>query len=222
MAGPTDSVSSPALSRCSAADIARDWGVSRAYVSKCKAKGCPTDSLEAARAWRNENAKYGIGYRSKTGANSPEDAEPKASATAPPVSTISPVQSLNLTSLKDSLNAAIQVEQEAHRLVLDAQRTSEKTSILEARIRAYNNARDGRFNAERAFREEMERQNILVPLSEAKAIGRRAYDVMLPALRAIGSRIAPDCNPTDPLIAKRLIDAEVEAVIAQAREVYAG
>jgi len=217
MAGPSDTPSEASASRCSAADIARDWGVSRAYVSKCKAKGCPTDSLEAARAWRSENAKYGVGYRSKAApSDAPPPTTPAAASSSP-----EPVRSLNLTSLKDSLNAAIQVEQEAHRLVADAQRNCEKTSILEARIRAYNNARDGRFNAERAFREEMERQNVLVPLDEAKALGRKGYDVMIPALRAVGSRIAPDCNPQDPLLAKRLIDAEIEAIIAQAREVYA-
>jgi hypothetical protein len=33
--------------------IARDWGVSRPYVSKCvHQRDCPTTSLEAAREWR--------------------------------------------------------------------------------------------------------------------------------------------------------------------------
>jgi hypothetical protein len=38
--------------------IARDWGVSRPYVSKCvHHRGCPTSSLEEARRWRDENAR---------------------------------------------------------------------------------------------------------------------------------------------------------------------
>src|ERR1041385_9266923 len=38
-------------------EIARDWGVDRSYVSKCVNKrGCPTDSLENARDWRQAHA----------------------------------------------------------------------------------------------------------------------------------------------------------------------
>src|SRR5262249_29435158 len=34
-------------------EIARDWGCDRSWVSRCVNKrGCPTDSLEAAREWR--------------------------------------------------------------------------------------------------------------------------------------------------------------------------
>src|SRR6266516_1568404 len=37
--------------------IARDWCVSRPYVSRCvHQRGCPTSSLEEARKWREENA----------------------------------------------------------------------------------------------------------------------------------------------------------------------
>lgn len=57
--------------------IAADWGCSRPYARKQIDRGCPTDTLEAARAWRLANSVRGIGFRSKrkttpeTGANDP-------------------------------------------------------------------------------------------------------------------------------------------------------
>lgn len=37
-------------------EIARDWGCAPSYVAKCVKKGCPTDSLAAARKWRATDA----------------------------------------------------------------------------------------------------------------------------------------------------------------------
>lgn len=227
----------------SCAEIARDWGTSRAYVSKCVGKGCPTSSLEAAREWRQNNATYGVGYRSKS---RPKQTSEKRSETStldenespppenrvgesPPPGSSPPIadsirvsrSSVDLRSLESSLQAAIVVEQEAYSLVRKAQEEEGKTSVLEARIRAYNSARDGRFAAERAFREEMERQRVLVPLAEAKALCRRGYDVIVPLLRSLPKNASALCNPSEPLHAARILEREVEAIIAQAQAEYA-
>lgn len=55
----------PSGLKLTATEIARDWGTSRAYVSRCIQRGCPVVSLEEARAWRVANSRYGVGYRSK-------------------------------------------------------------------------------------------------------------------------------------------------------------
>lgn len=204
--------------KLSAAEIARDWqrqqgttGPSRAYVSACIKKGCPTDSFDAAWDWRVKNSKYGVGYRSKGGKTTQAgDVESPAESVAEPPATPK-IASLN--ALESSLKAAIQMEEIAHRNALALK--------TEAAIRAYNNARDGRFEAERAFREEMERRRILVPLDEAKQLGRKGWDVMLPALRALGSRVGGDANPVDAVRAAGVIDREVEGIIAQAEAAYA-
>jgi hypothetical protein len=38
-------------------EIASAWGTSRAYVYKMAKKGCPIDSIEAAKEWRSANVK---------------------------------------------------------------------------------------------------------------------------------------------------------------------
>lgn len=91
----------------------------------------------------------------------------------------------------------------------------------EQTIRAYNCARDGRFVAEKAVREELERRKILVPLDEAKRLGRRGYEIMLPELLSLGARIAGEVNPSNPVLAASKIDHAMSNIIARAQESYA-
>lgn len=218
--------SAPSSEKLTAAAIARDWqqrqgtsGPSRAYVSSCIKKGCPTNSLEAAWEWRVANSKYGVGYRSAgAGVGTPAESEvsptespPEETSKSPPESSLPKVA--DLSSLESSVAAAVEMEEAAF--------TNAKAAKTEAAIRAYNNARDGRFAAERAYREEMERRGILVPMEEAKSLGRKGYDVMLPALRSLGSRIGGTVNPSDAVRAADVIDREITAIIAQAEAAYA-
>lgn len=203
----------PETKKLTAAEIARDWGTSRAYVSARIKAGCPTTTLEAARTWREENSRYGVGYRSK-GKPKPGDgdAELPLSATKRERDADLPAAT-DLTALQSSVKAAIQMETVAYGNAL--------AKNTEANVRAYNNARDGRFAAEKAYREEMERRKILVSMDEAKALGRRGYDILLPKLRALGSQIAADCNQEQPLQAMRVIDHAIASILAMAEQAYA-
>jgi len=218
MALPTDSGASDSEKAPSAADVARDWRCSRAYVTKLVKKGCALTSLAAARKWREENARYGVGYRSKSAAK-PEAPQTGSQKAAPPKDAPN-VQARDLTTLDASLAAAIEVEQEAHRLVAVAQK-AQNDALIAVRIAAYNKARDGRFATETAYREELERRRVLVELNEAKAIARKGYDVMVPLLRALSKNAGPLCNPSDPLHASRILEQQIEAIIAQAEKEYA-
>lgn len=211
-----------------AAAIARDWqmrqgtsGPSRAYVSTCIKRGCPATSFEAAWAWRVENAKYGVGHRSKRapGAPAPVTSVPisqiprEETMRPPPIERDGPPEPVeSLQSLEDSLAAAINMEGRAY--------WSATSLGTEAAIRAYNNARDGRFEAERSYREEMERRKILVPMRLAMDLGRKGYDVLMPALRALGSRIGGDVSPENPVRAADVIDREITVLLAQAKAAY--
>lgn len=208
--------------------IAADWETSRAYTSKCIKNGCPTDSLESARKWRVENSKYGVGYRSKNAPSSPAPAESEAaSPTGNPrksasqsKSSGSPIHSRDLSTIEASLAAAIEVEQEAHRLVLSAQ-MEKKDSILSVRIAAYNKAQANRLQAQEAVQKYLTVQRVLVPMAEAKAEARRGYDVIVPQLRALSKNAGPLCNPDNPLRAANILAQQVEAIIAQAEREYA-
>lgn len=216
----------------SASDLARAWDVSRAYVSKLVKRGCPLTSVEAATQWRVDNAKYGVGYRSKKGAGTLE----KASLDKDKVRDSSKKEKKGedaasgdseglgdgvdrvLDSLQASLRGAISVEEASLKLVDTAMLNGGKN--LESLIRAYNHARDGRMDSEKRVREELQLREVLVPMAVAKKIGRRGYDAILPLLRALPKVAAPLVNPEDPVGAAAILQREVEGIIERARREY--
>ena len=119
----------------------------------------------------------------------------------------------------DSVPAAVASESEAFRLVQLAQK-QQKDAVIAIRIAAYTKAQQGRFDAEERYRKEMERLKVLVPLEEAKKLGRRAYDIMIPLMRAMAKNLGPRVNPADPIAAVDMIAAEVEAIIKAGRGEY--
>jgi hypothetical protein len=86
----------------------------------------------------------------------------------------------------------------------------EKSSALSI----HNKALDQRFKAEKAYREEQERRNILVPRQEIIEICRRAMDQVLRALRKLPTETGPQCNPTDALLARSILEREVNKIIS--------
>ena len=208
--------------------IAEAWGTSRAYVYKLKKRGCPVHDVEAAARWRDEHATRGTGYRSKgqSKAAAPSQSLRRDGAESANSSLSGNRRSEDerstdrvVASLWDSVQAAVEIEGAALGLVREAQRLK-NDQVIAIRISAYTKAQQGRFEAEKRYREEMERQKILVPLEDAKRIGRRAYDVMLPLLRALGKNIGPALSPSDPLAAAQKIDTAVEAIIRAGRGAY--
>lgn len=223
MASPENDAPGPEK-KLTPTEVSKDWGCSRAYASRCiTKKGCPTDTIEKANAWRTANSKYGVGYRSK-GASGVTP-----SAAAPPSSRsesrerekdTSPTALRDLTSIESSLTAAIEVEQEAHRLVIEAQK-ARTDAILAVRIAAYTKAQANRLEAEERVQKYLTAQRILVPFIEAKAEARRGYDALIPQLRALSKNAGPLCNPENALRATQILDAQIEAIIAQAAKEYA-
>lgn len=227
MPGNSDSIETGSTPKkeLSAAEIARDWqvrqgtkGPSRQYVSGEIKKGCPQTSFDAAWQWRVEHAKYGIGHRSKREPGTPAPVtsvpvpqEPREASMTPPLpdepEEHEPVASL--LPLENSLAAAIDMEERAYRLAV--------ALGTEASLRAYNTASGGRFDAERSYREEMERRKVIGPMSEAMEIGRKPFDVLLPGLYSLGGRIAGEISPENAVHAATVIDREVKALVAQAR-----
>lgn len=210
-------------------EIAKVWGCSRTYASKCIKKGCPTDTIDAATKWRAEHAKYGVGYRSKGGAGvapSPTDS-PESEPSAAPAKTksrakdLAPLDVLDLSSIESSLIAAIGVEQEAERLVREAQRDRSQRGVMSVCIAAYSKAQANRLEAEERVQKYLLAQRILVPFTEAKAEARRGYDALIPQLRALSKNAGPLCSPENPLRATQILAAQIEAIIAQAEKEYA-
>ena len=123
--------------RVTLAEIAADWGTSVAYVSRMKnQKGCPVDSLDAARDWRLANARGGVGFRSK-------QSEGEASVPSEAVHTPRRPRRRSLTQMEASLKASIEIEEQAKYLVESAIAADavEKLPLL---IQTYNKAKEGR------------------------------------------------------------------------------
>jgi hypothetical protein len=193
-------------------DIAADWGVSEAYVSKMKKKGCPMTSLDEARKWRSEHSGRGHGYRS-TGIK--PDQEPAEEVL--PAEKQTPAQNArrkSLRALQSSLKSAIEVEESAKRLV-DEAIASKKDELLSLRIAAYNKARDGRYSSEKIVQEILEKNRVLIPLDEAKGIVGKILGALFSRLRAVPRKSAPKANPTDDVLAEEAIRSEIESAITE-------
>jgi len=208
------------------ADIARDWGTSPEYVIKCVKKGCPTDSFENARDWRKAHA-------SSRPPTSPVQiarqlAEEKdADSPAPRKSQKKYFQNKRNgfrvpaeNSLDDALRKAITASDEAFRLLAEAM-LEDKDSKISVRLTVFNKAQEGLFKAETAYREELERRRILIPLAEAQDLTRRGYDIILSRLRCLPQNVAPRCNPANPHLAIAILETECAEIIADARQAYA-
>ena len=208
------------------ADIARDWGTSPEYVIKCVKKGCPTDSFENARDWRKAHAssrpptspvQIARQLAEEKDADSPgaRKSQKKYFQNKPNGFRV-PAEN----SLDDTLRKAITASDEAFRLLAEAM-LEDKDSKISVRLTVFNKAQEGLFKAETAYREEMERRRVLIPLSEAKDLFRRGYDIILSRLRCLPQNVAPRCNPANPHLAIAILETECVEIIADARRAYA-
>jgi hypothetical protein len=208
------------------ADIARDWGTSPEYVIKCVKKGCPTDSFENARDWRKAHAssrpptspvQIARQLAEEKDADSPaaRKSQKKYFQNKPNGFRV-PAEN----SLDDALRKAITASDEAFRLLAEAM-LEDKDSKISVRLTVFNKAQEGLFKAETAYREEMERRRILIPLAKAKEIARRGYEVIIQRLNVLPQNAAQRCNPTDPDRAITVLESECTAILADAQEVYA-
>lgn len=187
--------------------IAAAWGCSRQYVAAKRKQGCPNDSIENATQWREVNSRYGTGYRSKAAKCSTES----KAAGSQNTETAEENVEVGDESLEASLREARKIEVLAFK--------NAKLGTEQA-IRTYNNARDGRANAEKFYREELERRLILVPLDKAKQLARRGYDHIIPNLRALEVRLSPTLvGCSAPQISVKIKEA-IEQIIEQARVEY--
>ena len=208
------------------ADIARDWGTSPEYVIKCVKKGCPTDSFENARDWRKAHASSRpptspvqiarqLAEEKDADSPAPRKSQKKYFQNKPNGFRV-PAEN----SLDDTLRKAITASDEAFRLLAEAM-LEEKDSKISVRLTVFNKAQEGLFKAETAYREEMERRRVLIPLSEAKDLFRRGYDIILSRLRCLPQNVAPRCNPVNPNLAIAILETECAEIIADARPAYA-
>ncbi len=211
--------------RVTLAQIAADWGTSVAYVSRMKnEKGCPVDSIEAARAWREEQARGGVGFRSKKKSPPAGEAdgdgglaEEEEAEDAPPRRGL--LRRRSLRQMEASLRASIEIEEEAKYLV-DRAIAGEQVSKLPLLIQAYNKAKEGRLQSEKMVLEIKQKARVLVPFDEARELFNKGWGTLMARLRGVSTTAAPKVCPQDDVTAEKIIRAEIEKAIADGQKVY--
>jgi hypothetical protein len=189
------------------AQIARAWGVSRAYINQLVKRGLPLDSFEDARLWRDAHARRRAPTDPVQLAKD-EEVHPRTPADAEPA------------SMEDTLANAIKASEEAYRLLSEAMLEG-KDSKISVRLSVHNKAVEARIRAETMIREEQERRNILIPVAKAQEITRIAFEVIIKRLTALPQNIAPRCNPHDPAHALEILETECTGIISAAQKAVA-
>lgn len=189
--------------------IARDWGTSREYVTKCVKKGCPIDSFEAARLWRDAHARQRPPTNPKQLARLEDSGVPRVTVSVTPSKT-----------MDETLQNAIRAADEAWRLLSEAMLEG-KDSKISIRLGVHNKAVEARIRAETMIREEQERRKVLIPLAKAQEITRVAFEVIIKRLTSLPQNIAPRCNPHDPAHALEILESECTGIIAAAQQAIA-
>jgi len=205
--------------------IAKDWKCRPSWVDRCVKRGCPTDSFESARLWRQAHACSRPPTHPKAIArqiaeelddDSPEVRERRKRYLADePDETILPSQ-----DLESALKHSIQLEHEAYRLARDAM-IEEKESKIQIRLAIHGRAQENRIKIEQMLREELEKRKELIPYNVATEIFRRALDVILRRLKRFPQEKAPACNPQNPVHALGILEAGIDSIVAEAQGQYA-
>jgi hypothetical protein len=193
----------------SQAEIARKWGVSRAYVNQLVKKGLPLDSFEDARLWRDAHARKRAPTDPVQLARLDEEEGRKHQGSTEPI-----------TSSEDTLRNANKAADEAWRLLQEAMLEG-KDSKISVRLSVHSKALEARCRIESMIREEQERRDILIPLAKAQEITRTAFGVIIKRLVALPQNIAPRCNPHDPAHALEILEIECRGIISAAQKAIA-
>lgn len=213
-------------------EIAKDWGVSHPYVAKCLKKGCPTDSYENARKWREDNASRRAPTDQKSLArivaeekqdDSPEARgrrkeylEDKEDSTLPSLPDLPKGDPLEFARER-SLRAA----EEAWKLLEVAMLDPEKTSTVAMLVAIHNKAIEALVKTETMIREELERRGVIIPLMQAQEWARKGYNVIINRLSALPQNVGPRCNPSDPHHSTEILQTACVGILADAQKAFA-
>jgi hypothetical protein len=196
------------------AEIARDWGCTPQYVSLCVKQGCPKDSFELAREWREA-------HTTKQSKKSPKIIDEKETQdTEPRHSGLGGQDHQSGKNGKDLdkvlENTAIAAENAW--LLLDEAFLEGKASKISTFLNLHSKAVEARVKAEGMIRQELERQKVLIPMNDAKTSVRRVVEIIVSRLSAMPQNIAPRCNPHSPEHAMEILQEECTAIIADAQK----
>jgi len=195
-------------------EIAKRWGVSKVRVHQLVKEGCPTSTFRAADNWRKKRdlLREPVANRKPIEASETEETPrelARKNSAGPPLPVI-PEPEETGDSLLDALNAGIYVHKMALRQYKQAVRDGSVTQS--ARLSEHNKALEYRMKAETMYREEQERQGILVNKHAVLQLARKSIEAVIRRLERLPIEAGPQCNPGNPLQATKILERAVNDV----------
>src|SRR6266481_5419236 len=206
-------------------EYARAHGVSHQYISKLVKKGMPLTTFEAADQFREAHANSKPPTNPTRIARTINEQHPHVSLSNEPQQPVcrhrsNPAEHSSESALNMAVVNSRRTADEAWRLLYEAM-IEGRASKIQVLLSIHNKAVDALFTAETAYRDELERRRILIPLTEAMGEARRGYEIILQRLRVLPQNVASLCNPADPARAITALEFECSAILEDAQKVYA-
>lgn len=188
--------------------IAKDWGVAPSYVDRCVKQGCPTDTFEAARMWREAHRQRESRFVKPT-------VDPDGTASGH----VSNGKSIPEELGDDFVLGTKEAVRQSWRYLREAL-IEGKVQKIGAWMALHTRAVEANVKAEAMVREELERKRILIPLAEAQAMARKGFEIIIQRLSALPQNIAPRCNPGAPEHAMDILQTEVAGIMSDAQRAF--
>ena len=192
-------------------DLARDWGCAKSYVDRCVKRGCPTESYEASRLWREANTD-----RTRISPRRLETMAKEGVSKKSPMGEAGKIPD-NDESLEDTLQgikmAVHESRDELRRSLIEG-----KAQKIGAWISLHTRAVEARVKLESMVREELERQKVLIPVAEAQTLTRKVVGVIVARLMSLPQNVAPRCNLTNPDLVMTILEDECAAILKAAQQ----
>ena len=186
-------------------EIADAWGCSQPYISKLKNKGMPTDTIENATAWRENNRERSGKLPSNTisgGVVIPKD-------TSVPVSK----GDLSRDDIYGCLARARNTEKVSYAILHNAQVNNE-THKLPSLVKAHREAVKSRMEAEIKVESLQVAMGSKIDADVARNIFARYMMTIRNLMEGLGASVCRRANPSDPELAKDAIADGVKQIIA--------
>jgi hypothetical protein len=204
-----------------AAELARNWGVTPQYASQCVKAGCPLTDLESARLWRQANVKRSRKNAvEKRVAQELEDDSPEARERRRQYLLDKPEGWQLPTSLDHTLENSAKACEQAWYFLNEAM-IEGKSAKISVWLTLHTRAVEARVKAERMIREEQERQKVLIPISESQTSTRRVVEIVVSRLTAMPQNLAHAVNPSAPDHAFEILQRECSAIVADTQKAIA-
>ena len=191
--------------------ISKNWNCARSYVQRCVKRGCPTESFEAARLWRQANQQRSRNPAKQAGQNPTPDAEELTHQN------VASWQQIPEEIGDDFILGTKEAVRQSWKYLREAL-IEGKVQKIGAWISLHTRAVEANVKAESMVREEMERQQILIPLSEAQSMGRKVVGVIVSRLNALPYNVASRCNLTDAQMTMAILEDECVAILKNAQQ----